>query len=65
MAGKNTPPQFVKNGSRHTGRHLKAYYNEVLRRLNSHGAATSKQGAYNALLSLRDDLRTGVLKVNN
>jgi hypothetical protein len=65
MAGKTTPLKFVKNGSRHTGRHLQDYYDEVLARLNSHGAATSKQGAYNALLSLRDDLRTGALKVNN
>lgn len=65
MAGRNTPQKFVQNGSRHTGSHLYAYYDAVLAKLNSYGAATSKQGAYNALLSLRDDLRTGVLKVNS
>jgi RHS repeat-associated protein len=65
LPGRNSPASIVRNGSRHTGRHLHDYYDEVLKRLNFHNASTSKEGAYRALLELRDDLRLGTLKVNN
>jgi hypothetical protein len=65
MPGKNSPANFVKNGSKHTGRHLHDYYDEVRDTLARYGANNSKEGAYRALIELRDRIRIGDLRVNN